>query len=255
MRVSTGITLFSRTGAVILTVQMFFAHSQFAFSMRVVRLMRMIQRICILLASQWIAIALLTLNPLCSVAQAKGQPGVFDFYLLTLSWSPQFCSTHQTNPECTPGGTAFVVHGLWPEYSNGRWPANCSRARGPSNPSLYADLIPATIIQHEWSKHGTCSGLSVSDYFALIRKVRSSIAIPQTLQTLSQQIQESSADVKAAFATANPILSMQDIAVGCTQDGFLDDVEICMSKAGQPIPCPVIPDCPSSQIKILPVGR
>lgn len=217
--------------------------------------MRVLQRSLILLARFWVFIILTAANPVSSVAQKGGQPGVFDFYLLTLSWSPQFCSTNQTNPDCSANERGFVVHGLWPEYNNGKWPANCSDAPGPSNPSLYADLIPATIIEHEWSKHGTCSGLSVPAYFSLIRTVSSSVAIPQNLQSASQQFQEAPADVKAAFATANPAISVQDIVIGCTRDGFLNDVEICISKAGKPTPCPVIPDCLRSQVTILTTSR
>jgi ribonuclease T2 len=217
--------------------------------------MKALQRSFILLTRFWVFIALSAANPLCSVAQKGGQPGVFDFYLLTLSWSPQFCSTNETNPECTAGERGFVVHGLWPEYNNGKWPANCSDAPAPSNPSLYADLIPTTIIEHEWSKHGTCSSLSAPAYFGLIRTVSSSVAIPQNLQSASQQFQEAPTDVKVAFATANAAISVQDIAIGCTRDGFLNDVEICISKAGKPIPCPVIPDCLSNQITILPTSR
>ena len=38
----------------------------------------------------------------------------FDYYLLNLSWSPEFCYSHQSAPECGKGAT-FVLHGLWPQ--------------------------------------------------------------------------------------------------------------------------------------------
>ena len=51
--------------------------------------------------------------------QADNTPGSFDYYLLTLSWAPEFCATHSSNAsssECDPTHHfGFVVHGLWPE--------------------------------------------------------------------------------------------------------------------------------------------
>jgi ribonuclease T2 len=182
-------------------------------------------------------------------AHQAARPGVLDSSLFALSWSPQFCATNGSNPECVTGGKSFVISGLWSEYNEGKWSGNRSDVRGPSNPPLSTALIPATIIHHEWSK-STCSGLSFSDYFAFIRKASSSIVIPFVLLNLSRQFQEAGADVQAAFANSNPTVPVQDIAVGCMQDGLLNDVELCISKAGQPIACPAIPDGQESQITI-----
>ena len=38
-----------------------------------------------------------------------GQPGVFDYYVLALSWSPEFCYSHRDKPECQSGHRGFVV--------------------------------------------------------------------------------------------------------------------------------------------------
>ena len=58
-------------------------------------------------------------------------PGTFDFYLLNLSWSPEFCTTHRGSQECGHG-LGFVVHGLWPQDVSGNCPENCSNAPGPA---------------------------------------------------------------------------------------------------------------------------
>ena len=46
----------------------------------------------------------------------------FDYYVLALSWAPNYCAGHpgdQSN-ECRPGEEAnFVLHGLWPQASDG----------------------------------------------------------------------------------------------------------------------------------------
>ncbi|NUR13135.1 MAG: ribonuclease T, partial [Bradyrhizobium sp.] len=59
-------------------------------------------------------------------AQDKRQnaPGEFDFYVLSLSWSPSFCEEAaerggRSQIQCSGRPYAFVVHGLWPQDENG----------------------------------------------------------------------------------------------------------------------------------------
>lgn len=63
--------------------------------------------------------------PFPSSAQHKGEPGKFDFYLMNLSWSPEFCSIQGTSPECAahPG---FILHGLWTQNDDGTYPVFCT---------------------------------------------------------------------------------------------------------------------------------
>jgi ribonuclease T2 len=72
---------------------------------------------------------------------AQGQAGVFDYYLLTLSWSPEFCHSpaHAEKPECQSGHNGFVLHGLWPQYAQG-YPEHCSNAPGLANPGEMGTL-------------------------------------------------------------------------------------------------------------------
>src|SRR5260370_16727028 len=68
----------------------------------------------------------LALNIGCSSAQDRRQnePGQFDFYVLSLSWSPSFCdAATERSPEraardqqCGDRPFSFVVHGLLPQY-------------------------------------------------------------------------------------------------------------------------------------------
>lgn len=60
-----------------------------------------------------------------SRVQAESVAGVFDYYLLALSWSPTFCLTHKDDAQCTGKGYGFVLHGLWPQYAGGGWPQSC----------------------------------------------------------------------------------------------------------------------------------
>jgi ribonuclease T2 len=57
----------------------------------------------------------------------QNAPGQFDYYVLSLSWSPSFCETATGNArrqQCGPRPFSFVVHGLWPQYERG-FPESC----------------------------------------------------------------------------------------------------------------------------------
>src|SRR5579872_2060362 len=120
-------------------------------------------------------LALLAVASVCASAsrhhrthRAAAQPGAFDFYVFVFSWSPEFCHGHPSAAECT-NHAGFLVHGLWPQNNDGSYPLHCQTNQpGPTNPGAMSDIMPAEIIQHEWAQHGTCSGLSGDDYFALI---------------------------------------------------------------------------------------
>jgi ribonuclease T2 len=124
----------------------------------------------------------------------QNTPGEFDFYVLSLSWSPSFCEEAaerggRSQIQCGGRPYAFVVHGLWPQYENG-FPEYCQRPSPRLNRNIVSsmlDLMPAPgLIFNEWDKHGTCSGLTDRNYFETIRKARAAIKIPAEYLDLSQ---------------------------------------------------------------------
>src|ERR1700722_15492283 len=57
--------------------------------------------------------------------------GQFDYYLLSLSWAPNYCASHPNDrsSECRIGGHhTFVLHGLGPQSASGPPPLSCSNA-------------------------------------------------------------------------------------------------------------------------------
>ncbi len=163
-----------------------------------------------------------------------GVPGNFDFYVLSLSWSPSFCEAvgdQRRQPECGERPYSFVVHGLWPQYERG-FPKSC-QAPAPRLPrrivDAMLDLMPAPkLIYHEWDEHGTCSGLSAPAYFETIRKVRAEVQIPSEFANVTSTLQITPGQVRSAFVKANPGLTDTSIAVEC--DNRLREVRICLSK-------------------------
>lgn len=180
---------------------------------------------------------------------AQGTPGQFDYYLLTLSWSPEFCHSHPDKPECQSGHHGFVVHGLWPQYVDG-YPEHCSTAPGLANPGEMADIMPdAGLVAHEWTTHGTCSGLNAQDYFKLLRQAFSSAKIPEQFASPRQNFSISPQEVKNDFVQANPDLNNDDVTVSCGNN-YLTAVSICMTKNLKPVPCQNLRDCRANPIRV-----
>ncbi len=184
-----------------------------------------------------LALAALSLSvPLRAQDVRQNEPGNFDFYVLSLSWSPSFCDAigdrAQQQPQCSERPYAFVVHGLWPQYDQG-FPEFC-RAPAPrldrNIVSSMLDLMPAPrLIFHGWDRHGTCSGLSARAYFETVRKARAVIKIPGEYIALKSQLTVAPSEVEQAFVNANPGLTAGAIAVSCDAER-LREVRICLSK-------------------------
>jgi ribonuclease T2 len=174
---------------------------------------------------------------------------VFDYYLLTLSWSPEFCYSHGDRPECQSGHHGFVVHGLWPQYENG-YPERCSTAAGLANPAEVGDILPdAGLAAHEWSTHGTCSGLDAESYFKLLRRAFSSVQVPERFRTARESFSIPPDEVKRKFVQANPSLSAEDMTVSCGNN-FLTAVSFCMTKDLKPTACQNLRDCRANVIRV-----
>ncbi|QOZ23521.1 ribonuclease T2 [Bradyrhizobium sp. CCBAU 51753] len=189
-----------------------------------------------------ISIAVLVLCSTGAPGQDRRQnaPGEFDFYVLSLSWSPSFCEAASergnngrgTQAQCGGRPYSFVVHGLWPQYERG-FPEYCQRpsprlARGIMSSML--DLMPAPgLIYNEWDKHGTCSGLGERAYFEAIRKARAAVKIPEEFLQLAEPKTIAPDALEAAFIKVNPGLSSSAIAITCDSKR-LSEVRICLSK-------------------------
>ncbi|WP_374830176.1 ribonuclease T2 family protein [Paenochrobactrum pullorum] len=175
----------------------------------------------------------------------------FDFYVLSLSWSPSFCTldgrgndSDQCNINRRDG---FLVHGLWPQNETG-YPQNCAIG-GNAKQRNYVprqianelkDIMPsAGLIRHQWRKHGTCSGLNQQDYFSTLRQAFDKIVIPPSLKNLSSTRRVDPSLIEKAFIAANPAMKENGISVTCKKN-YLQEVRICMTKDLQLRPCAAV---------------
>lgn len=174
---------------------------------------------------------------------AQDRAGAFDYYVLSLSWSPSWCATEgqrRKAAQCEPDRrVGFIVHGLWPQHERG-WPDWCdTRRRDPSRAESRGmeDIMgSAGLAWHQWQKHGRCSGLSGTDYYLETRRAAEAVEIPPVLRMLPRDVQVGAAMIQDAFIDVNPRLTRDGITVTCG-DGRLDEVRICLTRDLEPRPC------------------
>lgn len=170
-----------------------------------------------------------------ALAQPRGTPGDFDFYVLALSWSPAFCELQgdaRGGEQCRAGGgTGFVVHGLWPQYERGS-PSDCRVDAPVSRMAIEAadGVFPNDgLARYQWRKHGSCSGLAPQAYFSAVREAFQRIRIPAVFGALERPQTMRVFDIERAFVAQNRGLRTDQIAVTCRR-GMIAEVRICLSK-------------------------
>ena len=197
-----------------------------------------------------------------SLAWARGErSGDFDYYVLSLSWSPTWCAIEgdaRQSPQCDPDADfGWVMHGLWPQYDRG-WPSYCpTTERNPSRAMTrdMADIMGTSgLAWHQWNKHGVCSGLSAPDYYALSREAYAQINRPRLFRQLDRAIRLPASVVEEAFLEANPQLDRDMITITC-KNGRIQEARICLSKSLAPVACgrDVIRDCTATDALFDPI--
>lgn len=181
----------------------------------------------------------LLLLSLVMLALPRGaQARDFDFYVLSLSWSPSWCAANDRDGSTTQCNGrrpyTFIAHGLWPQYERG-WPEYCPSREPERVPQSLAgtlyDIIPsAGLAGHEWRKHGTCSGLTQRAYFEAVRAAYRKVRLPPVVFDGRMQRRLAVDEIEALFIRANPGLRRDGISVGC-DGGPLSEIRICMTKS------------------------
>jgi ribonuclease T2 len=205
-------------------------------------------------------IVLPALAVIAGVLAAQSPPAPFDYYVLSLSWAPAFCSqgneSAQNPQECAAGRhIGFITHGLWPENTAGRGPESCGTAK-PVPKAVIKLVLPAmysaTLIQHEWATHGMCTGLNAFDYFSNVLQVRAAVQIPVQITSIENQIIEGPQLIERQFAEANPSFPKTAFRTSCLNRA-LQEERICFGKDLKPRACTVaVAECTSPAIAIPP---
>jgi len=177
--------------------------------------------------------------------------GAFDYYVLSLSWSANWCALEgdaRGSPQCEEDlGHGWVLHGLWPQYETG-WPDYCPTAERPPGrreTEAMADIMGTSgLAWHQWEKHGTCTGLSARQYFMLSREAYGRIVRPEVFRRLETAVRLPAEVVEEAFLRDNPGLTRDMITITC-RSGHIQEARICLTRGLGPRRCgdDVIRDC------------
>lgn len=183
---------------------------------------------------------------------AQGErAGDFDYYVMSLSWSPNWCAMTgdaRGDPQCDAGrGLSFTLHGLWPQNEVG-YPSYCrTGARDPlrSDTAAMADIMGgAGLAFYEWKKHGRCSGLDAREYFGASRRAYGAVVIPDVFKRLRRDVELPASVVEDAFIEANPGFGRDMLTVTCDR-GMIEEVRVCFTRDLEPRACgaDVVRDC------------
>jgi ribonuclease T2 len=196
---------------------------------------------------------------LAAPAWAEDQTGDFDYYLLSLSWSPNWCALTgdaQGAEQCDTD-LGWSLHGLWPQYDDG-WPSYCPNDFAPpsrAETAAMADIMGSGgLAWHQWRKHGSCSGLSPQDYFALARAAYDSVTRPALFRQFNRRSEIPAEMIERSFLPANPALSADMLTVTC-KSGHIQEVRVCLSRDLTPRICgqDVIRDCTLQDAVMVPI--
>jgi ribonuclease T2 len=188
-----------------------------------------------------------------ATAEATTMTG--DMYVFAFSWTPEFCRG-KTYPGCSQPQSYwksyFTVHGLWPQYSTGGYPHDCTTTaydNSVANKVGWSDMTKywpnvqeaenstnyQSFWQHEWSKHGTCTGLSQYDYMSKTLGLAKSFPTPAS-------VTKAVGGTISASSLRNDFGGASKVALQCDGGNYLSGAYTCWSQSsGTPksqIACP-----------------
>lgn len=170
----------------------------------------------------------------------------YDYFLFVTEWKPTNCK-YMTCPSAYIG-EAFNIHGLWPERTDGSYPASCSTAPFSVSSSLEAQMNQywesyngnnVDFWTHEWSKHGTCVTPSESPdtYFASALNLFLT-ADPQKLLATHNIVPSNSGNISTA-AVYSAFATEVNLACHCSNNiCYLQTLTMCVDKALSFMDCP-----------------
>jgi ribonuclease T2 len=194
--------------------------------------------------AQFILAAILAglLSVVPAAARDTNKSGVFDYFVLSLSWSPTYCASPEGASDSQQCGArrrfAFVVHGLWPQYYKG-WPESCPTRETWVPQDIIdsmLDIMPSKkLIIHEWKKHGSCAGVSMANFFRATRLLFQRVRIPARYLSPTAPITTTPQQLVIDFVKTNRNLTAGMISVQCgnaRDRARLSELRICLDKRG-----------------------
>lgn len=173
-----------------------------------------------------------------------------DSYALALSWSPQHCANVDAHSpkhhfQCALNNFGFVVHGLWGQHSRAR--GKCAQPRHCAASLVSEDTVRKTLctvpgvelIQAQWQKHGSCTGLSQAPYFEKTRALAAALTKPDIVRLADARDETTAGAIVQAFVAANRHngLFAEAVAVRVGHRNAFQEVLVCYNLQFQYAAC------------------
>jgi ribonuclease T2 len=94
------------------------------------------------------------------------------------------------------------------------------------------------LIDHEWVKHGTCTGLDMAEYFRRIKQAAEKVRIPPELQGPHLPVDSDFKAIAAMFRAVNPGLTEDMLEIIADRGGRISEVHVCFDKQLEFQTCP-----------------
>ncbi|MDE2143923.1 MAG: hypothetical protein KGJ84_16055 [Elusimicrobia bacterium] len=215
--------------------------------------------------------------------------GQFDSYVFSLEWTPAFCEGKSSLPECssmTPDrfdAGHLALHGLWPDKNNdashnygycGVDPKTQSLDKGSTwcrmpdiglsgaTLSRLTTAMPGTascLQNHEWYKHGSCSGYTPDEYFTRAAALVEQVATTSFGRFLTSHVGQTvnASDLLDSWESDFGAGTRRYVSLSCTKGGggsLLLDVRLHLARplsdasnlAGMILPVSGSGNCPAS---------
>lgn len=179
----------------------------------------------------------------------SNQRELFDFYVLSMSWQPEFCYKHRHDgfSGCEKPLDIFrinlTIHGMWPQFQDGSWPSSCSNEKfdpevvydigeqrfekfWPNVKSSKNSRDHMSFWEHEWVKHGTCSGLTQKEYFETT--LNHFLDTPSLVhENYGGSVMKSDLEYSYKAQLGD---GKGDVILVCSAGRFLSEVRVCIAK-------------------------
>eukprot|EP01024_Parvocaulis_polyphysoides_P046876 TRINITY_DN44394_c0_g1_i1.p1 TRINITY_DN44394_c0_g1~~TRINITY_DN44394_c0_g1_i1.p1 ORF type:complete len:227 (-),score=15.72 TRINITY_DN44394_c0_g1_i1:877-1557(-) len=184
-----------------------------------------------------------------------GEDDSFDYYYFVRLWLGNDCS----NDACVNVHVNdFTIHGLWPNYADGKWPQWCHVGTNGFQEHYIDDLLgelekwwPSYVNSpnadekfwaHEWNKHGTCAlpefHYSERDFFTTILNLHHEYNISNALEYNNIYPSEDIRFSTDVFEQSLNSYFGKRMYVSCWRGG-LSEVWMCFDLNLNLIDCPV----------------
>jgi len=180
----------------------------------------------------------------CLFFLGLAQAADFQFYVFASEWRGSVCSYNKCN--LNSASSFWNIHGLWPsdgsrglsfcndEKFNPNALSNLKSSLSQYWSSLYSD--ENSFHSHEWQKHGTCSGMSQQDYFGTTLQLALHLDVYGALASAGITPGQKVSCQSVANALTNKY-QVNSFTIS-NQNGYLSQIELCLSKDLRVTECP-----------------